>query len=257
MPKYGKYSLLSLKRDDDHCRGFVGSSRDLICVNKNCKILAHSKPSSKWVQQERVVFLLPAVKAAKSRTAFVLSDALLSGDDLPTKILLATSKDQKTPRQWIADFMPYACIRAAEMGRLEEEEEDEDESLTEYQFGMDFEPLDGPTAIEWDPIPNVVYPSFLAEEAVRQMGDDGLYAAEMREAITGVRGRLSDAQQMARADLLTLAEYVYWSTGWVMEHVSFLQRCGDHLQAAVGDVPSLASRFPYPTLAGSVHELLG
>ena len=112
IPKFGKYSLLSLKRDDDHCRGFIGSSRDLICVNKNCQILAHSKPSSKWVQQERLIFLHPAVKAAKSRTAFVLPDVLLSGDDLPAEVLLTATEDQKTPKQWIADFMPYARIRA-------------------------------------------------------------------------------------------------------------------------------------------------
>ena len=80
----------------------------------------------------------------------------------------------------------------------------------------------------------------------------------MRDAITGVRGRLSDVQRFAQEDLETLAEYVDRSTGWVMEHVSFLHRCGDHLQASVGDIPSLTARFPsYPTLAGSVHELLG
>ena len=197
MPKFGKYPLLSLKRDDDHCRGFIGSSRDLICVNKNCQILAHSKPSSKWVQNERVVFLHPAVKAAKSRTAFILPDVLLCGDDLPTEVLLTATEDQKTPKQWIAEFMPYARIRAAEMGRLEEEEEDGDDSLTECQFGMDFEPPDAPTAIEWDPVPIVVYPPFMAEEEVRQMGEDGLYASEMRDAITDVRDRLSEVQQRA------------------------------------------------------------
>jgi hypothetical protein len=61
------------------------------------------------------------------------------------------------------------------MCRLEEEEEEEEEeedSLTECQFGMEVEVPDVPTGVVWAPIPTVVYPSFLAEEEVKRLGDD-------------------------------------------------------------------------------------
>jgi hypothetical protein len=245
-----------MNREDGYCRGFIGNSRELICVNKNCAIIAHSKPSTKWAQQERVVFVHPAVKVAKSLTAFVLPDTVLSGDGLPEDVFLTASEATKTPKQWITEFMPYARIKAAEMSRLEEEDEEEEDSLTEYQFGMEVE-FDAPTGVVWVAIPTVVYPPFLAEEEVRRLGDDGLYANEIREAITGVRARLADAQLAARDDAGTLVDYVDCSSNWLMEHVSILHRCGDHLQTAVGDVAAITARFSYPTLANSVYDLLG
>ena len=58
------------------------------------------------------------------------------------------------------------------MCRLEEEDEEEEESLTEYQFGMGIDVPDVPMGVVWAPIPTVVYPSFLAEEEVKRLGDD-------------------------------------------------------------------------------------
>ena len=147
-------------------------------------------------------------------------------------------------------------MKSAEMCRLEEEDEEEEESLAEYQFGMEVDVPDGPTVVAWFPIPIVIYPPFMAEEEVKRLGDDGLYATEIREAITGVRARLNDAQLAARADAETLAEYVDRSSNWLMEHVDILHRCGDSLQTAVGDIAALTARFPYPTLAKSVYNLL-
>jgi hypothetical protein len=256
MPKFGKYSLLLMNRDDKYCRGFIGGSRDLICVNKSCAIISHSKPSSKWVQPERVVFVHPAIKVARLLTAFVLPDTVLSGNGLPEDVLWTASDATKTPKQWLTKFMPFARMKAAEMCRLKEEDEEEEESLADYQFGMEVDVPDGPMGVTWEPIPIVIYPPFMAEEEVKRLGDDGLYATEIREAISGVRERLTDAQLAARADAETLVEYVDRSSNWLMEHVDILHCCGDRLQTAVGDIAALTAQFPYPTLAKSVYNLL-
>jgi hypothetical protein len=220
----------------------------LICVNKSCAIIAHSKPSSKWVQPERVVFVHPAIKVARLLTAFVLPGTVLSGDGLPEDVLWTASDATKTPKQWLTEFMPFARMKAAEMCRLEEEDEEEEESLADYQFGMEVDVPDGPTGVTWEPIPIVIYPPFMGEEELRRLGDDGLYATEIREAITGVRARLTDAQLAARADAETLVEYVDRSSNWLMEHVDILHCCGDCLQTAVGDIAALTARFLSPHL---------
>jgi hypothetical protein len=113
MPKFGKYSLLLMNQDDEYCRGFIGGSRDLICVNKSCAIIAHSKPSSKWVQPKRVVFVHPAIKVARSLTAFVLPGTVLSGDGLPENVLWSALDATKTPKQWLTEFIPFAQMKAA------------------------------------------------------------------------------------------------------------------------------------------------
>ena len=139
-----------------------------------------------------------ATRAGRFHTAFVLLDTLLSGDELPEDVLLTATEATKTPKQWIDEFIPYARAKAAEFGRLDEEDgEEEDDSLSEYQFGMDLDGPDVPVGLVWNPIPTIVYPPFLAEEAVKQMGEDGVYAAEMREAITGMRVLLDDVQVAA------------------------------------------------------------
>ena len=113
MPQIGTFRLVKLLREDDHCRGFVESSRELICGNKRCSIQSHGKPSAKWIQQDRTIFALSGIKAAKLATIFVMAGTWLSGDNLPDDVFRTASEDTKTPRQWLEDFFPYARSRAA------------------------------------------------------------------------------------------------------------------------------------------------
>ena len=166
-------------------------SRELICGNKRCSTLSHAKPLAKWTQQDRTIFALSAIKAAKLVTIFVIPGTWLSGDNLPDDVLRAASEESKTPRHWVEDFFLYARIRAAKHNRLEEEEgNDEELDAEKYYFGMDLDDADMPRVVEFSPIPIIVYPPFLAEEEVGELeedGDDGPYATKMREAISGVR----------------------------------------------------------------------
>jgi hypothetical protein len=87
---------------------------------------------------------------------------------------------------------------------------------------MDLDDADMPRVVEFAPIPIVIYPPFLAEEEVEEMeegGDDGPYATEMREAISGVRNRLADVQLVAREDAERVMGYVENSNHWLMEHI--------------------------------------
>ena len=132
-------------------------------------------------------------KGCKIGHLFVISGTWLSGDDLPVDVFRTASEDEKTPKQWVDEFFPYARARASKHTRLEEEDGEEEDYLTaEYQFGMDLDAIGMPRMVVWSPVPTVVYPKFMAEDEVRQLEDDGPYATKMREAIIGVRGQLAD-----------------------------------------------------------------
>ena len=103
----------------------------------------------------------------------------------------------------------------------------------------------------------VVCPKFMAEDEVRQLEDNGPYATEMREAITGVSGQLVDAQLAARKDAELILGYVESSNDWLMNHISIIHQCGEFLQEGVGDVAALTTRYAYPTLSNGVSNLLG
>ena len=166
----------------------------------------------------------------------------MSGDDLPDDVFWTASEDEKTSKQWVDEFFPYTRARAAEHTRLEEEDGEEDDSLTsEYQFGMELDAIDMPRMVVWSPVPTVVYPKFMAEEEVKLLGDDGPYATEMREAIIGMRGCLGDAPLAAREDAELLLGYVESSNDWLMNHISTIHRCGEALQEGVGDVAALTT----------------
>ena len=223
MPQIGKFRLVKMLQEDDYCRGFVGASQELICGNRKCSILSHGKSSAKWTRQDRTVFALLAIKAAKSATIFVIAGTWLSGDNLPDDVFRTASEDSKTPKQWVEYFFPYALARAAEHNRLDKEEGDEEDSDTgKYFVGMDLDASDMPRVVEFNPLPTVVYPRFMAEEEVRDLEDDGPYATKMREAISGVRNRLSDVQLVARKDAERVMGYVENSNHWLMEHISIL-----------------------------------
>ena len=87
--------------------------------------MSHSKVSSKWVQQDRVVLLLPGIKVARSVTAFVLLILMLVGDDLPEDLFRIASTASKTPKQWVDTFFVEARLKIAENLRLEEKSEEE------------------------------------------------------------------------------------------------------------------------------------
>ena len=81
--------------------------------------MSHSKASSKWVQQDRVVFLFPGIKVARSVTAFVLPSTMLVGDDLPEELFRVASTAAKTSKQsWVNTFFVEARLKIAENLRL-------------------------------------------------------------------------------------------------------------------------------------------
>ena len=126
--------------------------------------MSHSKASSKWVQQDRVVFLFPGIKVARSVTAFVLPSTMLVGDDLPQELFRVASTAAKTPKQWVNTFFVEARIKIAENLQLEEkDEEEEDSNALDCQFGMEFEVFHGmPVAPEFPTINTITYPPFPA-----------------------------------------------------------------------------------------------
>ena len=145
-----------MTRGDDYSRGFVGTTCGLICSNINCAIVAHGKPLAKWMQQDQVVFVLPAIKVSKSSLAFVIHGTWLSGDGLTDDVMNTASTDSKTPKQWVDEFMPYARIKAAKFNRLDEMEGDEEDLVSvDYQFGMDLYSANMPRVVALSVLPNV------------------------------------------------------------------------------------------------------
>jgi hypothetical protein len=165
--------------------------------------------------------------------------------------------DSKTPRQWVYEFMPYARIQAAEDNRLDEMEGEEEDLEVEYHFGMELDKTDMPRMVGLSALPEAVYPSFMAEEEVIELGDDGKYASELREAISGCRARLADVRASAQYDDEMIMEHVESSTLWLTGHVSILHQCGDHLREGVGDVASFTACYLSPSLATGLSELFG
>ena len=180
-----------------------------------------------------MLFLLQRIKVARSVTAFILPSAMLVGDDLPEEPFRVASTASKTPKQWVDTFFVEARLKIAEYLRLEEkEEEEEDSNALDCQFGMEFDVFDGmPVAPEFPPINTITYPPFLPEEEVSQLdGDDGKYATEMREAIKGVCERLMDAQMSARDETELVVGHMESSMSWIVDNISILHRCGERLQ---------------------------
>ena len=260
MTRVGKFKLFMMTQGDSFCRGFVGNTPGSICANKDCTIMAHSKVSSKWVQQDRVVFLLQGIKVARSITAFILPCAMLVGDDLPEELFRVASTASKTQKQWVETFFVEARLATAEYLRLEEnDDEEEDSSTLDCQFGMEFDASDGMPAVpEFAPLSIITYPPFLHEEEVSQLeGDDGRYAAEMREAIKGVRERLMVAKESARDETELVLGHMEASMSWIVNNISILHRCGERLQEVVGDVTSITTQYTHTNLTDCVFELMG
>jgi hypothetical protein len=81
----------------------------------------------------------------------------LSGNDLPDNVFRTAWEEEKTSKQWVDEFFPYTRARAAKHTCLEEEDGEEDDSLTSgYQFGMELDAIDMPRMVVWSPVPTVV-----------------------------------------------------------------------------------------------------
>ena len=141
----------------------------------------------------------------------------------------------------------------------EKDDEEEDSSALDCQFGMEFDVSDGMPAVpEFAPIKTISHPPFLHEEEVSQLeGDDGMYSNEMREAIKGVREQLMEAQRSAQDETELVLGYMESSMSWIVDNISILHRCGERLQEVVGDVTSITTQYAYPNLTDCVYNLMG
>ena len=84
----GKFKLLKIVRGKGVCLGYVGSSKEIVCVNSKCTIGSHKKALMKWELKADFVLLVPALKQGKSHTAFVIPGSVVVGDDLPSWMVI-------------------------------------------------------------------------------------------------------------------------------------------------------------------------
>jgi hypothetical protein len=253
----GKFKLLKIETGDGRCLGFVGKSKDIVCVNKHCSVGIHRKPSNKWEPNANGVYLIGAIKQGGSATAFVVSSGVLVADGLPSWVAHEAEMSKKTLKEWVVDFMPKARQEAMECQPILEEPEEEDASTSpgdQFESELDTSALD--TALEWEPIESFQYVPFVAEEEVNQ-AEDGPFAVELRQSIVELRGNLHLVREEARAEVLRISSVVEESSGWLAATLSSLSQSGARLQESVGEVAVYSTRYAVESLAQGLLLLHG
>jgi hypothetical protein len=250
----GKFKLLKIELGDGCCLGWVGKSRDIICVNKNCAVGIHRKASSKWDPGAASVYLIGAIKQGASATAFIVPSAVLVADGLPTWIAQEANMAKKTLKEWVEEFMPKA--REA-MVPIPEEMEDEEATVSlgeQFEFELDTSALDNVPA--WGPIELFSYAPFMAEEEVHK-ADDGPFAVELRQSIVELRENLQQVKEEARAELVQLSFAVEESSGWLADSLASMSKSGARLQESVGEVAAYSTRYAAGSLSQGLQLLHG
>ena len=253
----GKFKLLKIEQGDGRCLGFVGKSRDIVCVNKKCAVGIHGKASSKWDPKANVVYLIGAIKQGASETAFSIPSAVLVADALPTWISQEAELAKKTLREWLSEFMPNARQQALDFHTIQEELGDEDESMSPgepFEAELDTSALD--TALVWPPTEVFEYAPFVAEEEINRE-EDGPFAVELRQSIVELRENLQRVRDEARSELIRIASVVDESSGWLASTLSSLSKSGERLQQSVGDVAAYSANCGIGSLAQGLQLLHG
>ena len=253
----GKFKLLKIEQGDGRCLGFVGKSRDIICVNKKCAVGIHGKASSKWDPKASLVYSIGAIKQGASETAFVIPSAMLVADALPSWICQEAEMSRKTLREWVQEFLPNARQQAMDFPTIQEELGDEDASMSPgepFEAELDTSALDN--VLVWDPIALFVYTPFVAEEEVHQ-AEDGLFAVELRQSIVELRSNLQQAREEAREELMRIVSVVEETSGWLADSLASLSKSGERLQQSVGDVAAYSAIYGLGSLAQGLQFLHG
>ena len=255
LPRSGKFYLSKVERGDGICKGFIGSTREIICCNENCTIGAHAKPSVKWNPPAGVVFLIPAIKQGKSTAAFVIPSVVLEGDHLPQLLLGIASNEKRTLKKWADEFFPYARAQAAELISIQEDGEDDEDSLSQDEdFDADIETSNFLADFEWVPLTTTQYKPFVAEEEVNR-SEDGIFAVELRESIVGIRDELAEAKSTAREDATRVMAVVNKSHLWMLEKLTKINRRGIRLREDLGDMSGFTLQHTYPNLINGFQDL--
>ena len=251
----GKFKLLKIEPGDGRCLGFVGKSRDIVCVNKKCAVGIHSKASSKWDPKANTVYLIGAIKQGASATAFIVPSAVLVADGLPSWLGQEADMAKKTLKEWMVDFMPNARQQAMECLPIPEELEDEDASMpTGEQFEPELDTSGLDTVLAWEAIELFQYTPFKAEEEINR-ADDGPFAVELRQSIVELRENLQQAREEARAELIRISTVVEESSGWFADTLSSLSKSGARLQESVGDAAAYSAMYAVGSLSQGLQLL--
>ena len=236
----GKFKLLPVVRDTGICLGFVGLSKEIVCVNQRCPIVNHKRASNKWDPPAELVLLIPAVKQGKSHTAFVTPGSFVVGDHLP-QWMVSEAESEKTLKAWVEEFIPRAQEAARDhIPRIAEEDEDEEDLGELYETNFDTEEL--VTEFVWDDIQDEDYAAFIAEEEVNE-SEDGPFAKELRGAIVQVRGHLASARAEARQDVDRIARVVATTNKWLIEALTPINARSKALRRDVGDMAEFEASY--------------
>lgn len=246
----GKFKLLKCATGDGCCMGFVGASKEIICVNKRCNIAAHSKASGKWDPKAAVVFLIPALKQGKSSTAFVIPGGVVVGDGLPEWCIKEAEQHSKTLKAWVDEFIPRA--QSAYIQSIAEEESDDENQ----EVDLDLDTSELVTGLVWEDIEEDEYAAFVAEEEINK-AEDGPFAIELRKSIIQVRNNLMKARVEAREDVERMATVVVNTNKWLIDTLTPLNTTVGLLQEGLGDISTITTMYPYPTtLTGGMQHIV-
>ena len=225
----GKFKLLKVVRGKGVCLGYVGSSKEIVCVNSKCTIGSHKKASMKWDLKADFVYLVPALKQGKSHTAFVIPGSVVVGDDLPSWMIIE-AESEKNLKAWVVEFIPRAQAAALDYIPSIAEENEEGEELDEdYESYFDTDEL--VTELVWEEVQIAEYSAFMAEDEVHEWPVE-----ELRNAIVQVRENVACAMSEARKDVVRLTRVVVDTNKWLIEALTPMNARSKFLRRDVGDM---------------------
>jgi hypothetical protein len=249
---HGKFKLVKVVRGDKGlCLGYVGSSKEIVCVNQKCTIGSHKKASMKWDLQPDVAWLVPALKQGKSHTAFVLPGSFVVGDNLPSWMAIE-AESEKTLKAWVEEFIPRAQAAALDYIQVIAEEDEEEEEPDDSDSFFDCEDL--VTELVWEEIQETEYKAFMAEEEVNK-SEDGPYAKEMRKSIVQVRENLASAKADARQDVERIAKVVEETNKWLIKMLTPINARGESLRRDVGNMAGFEASYSLTSVSDGLQHI--
>ena len=249
---HGKFKLVKVVRGDKGlCLGYVGSSKEIVCVNQKCTIGSHKKASMKWDLQPDVAWLVPALKQGKSHTAFVLPGSFVVGDNLPSWMAIE-AESEKTLKAWVEEFIPRAQAAALDYIQVIAEEDEEEEEPDDSDSFFDCEDL--VTELVWEEIQETEYKAFMAEEEVNK-SEDGPYAEEMRKSIVQVRENLASAKADARQDVERIAKVVEETNKWLIKMLTPINARGESLRRDVGNMAGFEASYSLTSVSDGLQHI--